>query len=227
LLLFTVGMSAESPAQTYTNSISVFGSYTTSSKLFHHPFASDDLLRGSYLPLDNILSGGADLRHTIDVLRIRIGLSAEIISTETDFSIPADSAHTIPGTDGFTAIPLELSGYFSFPVGSDVLHLYMGGGGGMYIGSRRYTYAGAVAPSISRKPGFGIQVLTGFEYDILPRVTLRSELKFRDIQFETSNQFGTTSTIYQGMAVVLNQEPFSSKIHIDGITLHLGVAVNF
>src|SRR5436309_4747233 len=65
------------------NSISLFGGFITSSKLFQHPNDADDIVRNQYLPLNNVWSGGFDFRHDIRALRIEIGLSMEFI-TKTD-----------------------------------------------------------------------------------------------------------------------------------------------
>ncbi|MBI1806790.1 MAG: hypothetical protein HYR76_07055 [Ignavibacteria bacterium] len=227
ITLSIVLSSTSSFAQDHPYDLAVFGTFTTSSKLFHHPNDADELLRSAFLPLNNVFSAGIDLRRSFEALRIQIGISIEYLKkTETSY-VPDSSSTLIPVKDGFTAIPIELSGYFIIPVGTDDLHLYMGGGGGMYIGSRQYEYAGTSAAIIGRKVGYGIHILSGLQYALHPRVSLRSELKFRQIQFENMNKFVEDTALYNGVAVALDPEPFSSRIDIDGMTLSLGLVFHF
>ena len=221
LLALIFCASAEAQEQTYA--ISAFGTFTTSSKLFYHPNDPDDLRRGQYLPLDNAFSGGIEVRRELPSLRIRVGLSIEIISKKETINLPSASTF-IPVNDGFVAVPVELSGYFMIPVGSDHTYMYMGGGIGAYFGNRIYEFPGARAETVGRSPGFGIHVLTGFEYDAEERISLRTEIKFRDVQFESVNQFIQPSITYRGSVIPLNQEPQTSRINIDGMVVSFGLA---
>ena len=204
-------------------SIMLFGGLTTSSKLFHHPNDPDELLRSQFFPFENIFSAGIDARRNFEDLGVQIGLNVEYISKNTTSSIPAP-AGTVQVTDGLIAFPVELTGYFYIPVGSDRFHVYMGGGTGAYIGSRTYEYAGAVAQTVERTAGFGIHILSGVEYDLTPEVSLRSEIKFRDVQFETVNRFTQFAAFDQGSTLTLDQDPLPSRINIDGMHLSLGIA---
>lgn len=216
-----------SRAQERTNSVELFGTFIGSSKLFHHPEDSDELVRSQFLPLNDIFSAGVDVRHIIEDLRIQVGVSVEYISKTDVISIPLSSSGSVPVRDGFTAIPVELSGYFFIPLGDEKLRFYMGGGGGAYFGTRRYTFAGAEAVPVERNIGYGIHVLSGAQYALGEAVSLRSELKFRDVQFETTNRFEQLSATYLGRTILLDQTPLRSRINIDGMTLTLGLVFRF
>jgi hypothetical protein len=218
LLLIILCGSAEVSAQDNLYCVSIFGSLTTSSKLFPHPQDSDELRRGQFLPLDNIFSGGIDIRRSFPEIRIQAGFSIEYLTRSYESSVG-----TISTRDGYTAIPIELTGYFHIPVGTPTLLFYMGGGIGLYIGSRNYEYAGVSAPTINRTAGAGIHVLSGLEYDFFSRLALRSEVKFRDIQFETTNQFRTDTAFFGNQVLPIDQTPFTSRVHIDGIMLAFGI----
>lgn len=221
LLALILCTSAE--AQEHTYSISAYGAFITSSKLFHHPNDPDELRRGQYLPLDNLLSGGIDIRRELPSLRVRLGFSIEYLIKNEVINLPSASVF-IPVNDGFVAIPVELTGYFMIPVGSDHTHMYMGGGVGAYFGNRVYEFPGARAETVGRSPGLGIHVLTGFEYDAGEKISLRTEIKFRDVQFESVNQFTQPSVTYRGSVIPLNQEPQTSRINIDGMVVSFGLA---
>lgn len=218
---------AASPAQEQPYSLALFGTFISTSKLFHHPDDPDQIIRSQFLPLDDIFSAGLDLRRNFEQFRVQVGLSAEYISKTEMVSIPLTSTVSIPARDGFTAIPIELSGYFLIPLGDRKLQIYMGGGGGIYLGTRNYRLGEAEAPTVDRNTGYGIHVLSGIEYWIRPAVSLRSDLKFRDVQFETINRFESLSTTYLGRTIPLDQTPLQSRVNIDGMTVTLGIVVHF
>lgn len=214
-------------AQEHAYSLSAGGSFTTSSKLFHHATDPDEFIRSQFQPLDDIFGATIDVRRTIEAIGIQIGLSIEYLSKTETFNAPITTARPVSSVDGFTALPIELSGYFDIPVGDETIRLYMGGGGGIYLGNRRYAIANVDAPTVGRNVQLGIHVLSGAEYTLSPGFALRSELKFRNVQFETTNKFQQATAQYQGRFISLPQEPIVSRINIDGMMLTLGLAYRF
>lgn len=207
-------------------SLALSGSFTTASKVFTRPADPDEFLRSQFFPLDGIFSAGIDLRRALPPGNLQLGLGVEYLTRSTTTSVPYGSV-SLPVTDGFAAIPVELTGYFYIPIGTDVLRVFMGGGTGLYFGRRRYEYGGTPAETTERRTGFGIHVLTGAEWFIGGAFSLRSEVKFRDVQFETVNQFLRPSTFYQGTTIPLPSAPIPSRINIDGIVLSFGIACHF
>jgi opacity protein-like surface antigen len=203
-------------------SVAAFGGITTTSKLFANPDARDDIMRGTYTPIDPVFGAGLDVRTTIPALGLRFGLGAEYIARTVSSSAP-NTSPAIPIEDGYAAVPVELTAYFSIPVGGEAVDFYLGGGVGVYLGERKYTYAGVEAETIDRNIQPGIHVLTGIEYSVGDALALRSEVKFRNIQLETTQQFPVTSTVYQGVTVPLTQDPFTSRVQVDGMYVSLGV----
>jgi hypothetical protein len=227
IVLFVFLSASTLVAQESYYQVALYGSFTTSSKLFQRTSDADENIRTQFLPLNDIFSVGIDVRQKVEAFDIQIGLNVEYLSKTESFTVPISSNKTIPVIDGFTAIPVELSGFFVIPVGSEVFQIYMGGGGGVYLGSRRYEYAGANAITIERKPGYGIHILSGAQYRLTPTFSFRSEIKFRDVQFETVNRFTQPYTFYRGTAVTLDPLPFSSRITIDGMALNFGLVYHF
>ena len=226
LLVLTLLVSAAAPGQESSFNLEIFGSFTTSSKLFPHANDPDELNRSFFLELDNIFHTGIELRRSITSQGIQIGLGAEYVQKTEVINVPASSGN-IPARDGYRVIPIELTGYFQLPIGNETIHVYIGGGGGLYFGTRFYEFASVGAPAIDKKPGFGIHVLSGLEYSLNRSFSLRSEIKFRDVQFESVNQFSQATVTYNSSTITLDQTPFSSRFNIDGMTLRLGLAYHF
>jgi len=204
-------------------SVAFFGTLTTSSKLFPNPNAQDDFLRGTYSPINSVFSVGIDVRGDIPEIGLRVGLSSEYISSTLAGSVP-NTGGTIPVEDGYRAVPVELTGYFRIPVGGESINFYMGGGGGVYFGGRRYLYAGAEPERIRDDLNVGIHVLSGLEVSLGGRTAIRTELKFRNVQLETTQRFTSPSTVYRDATVPLPQETLHSRIQIDGMNLVVGIA---
>jgi len=222
--MFMGGVVVSAQEQHY--SVTAFGTFTTSSKLFYHPNDIDEFTRGQFFPLDNIFSVGIEVRMNIPALRTQLGLSVEYISKSELINVPLSSV-TIPLEDGFRAFPTELTGYFMIPFGGEHIQMFMGGGVGVYPGIRTYDYAGAKAVPVEHSIGAGIHVVSGIEYVLNKQFSLRSTFKFRDVQFESVNRFTKATTTYNGTAVTLSSEALPSRINIDGMVVTVGIAVHF
>ncbi|MBU2636763.1 MAG: outer membrane beta-barrel protein [Bacteroidetes bacterium] len=203
-----------SNAQDYTYSLEAKGSYTTSSKVFLHPEAADLFLRGKYLMLENIYGVGIDIRRKVDNSYLRIGFSIEYLEKTENY--PATKTQ-----DAFLAIPVELTGFFYIPITGKSFDIYMGAGVGLYFGERRYTFYNVKAKVVEKKAGAGIHVQSGVDYNFYERFALRTQVKFRDLQFQSTNQFTNPGDRQ------LDLKPFTSQINIDGMTLELGLVYYF
>ena len=73
----------------------------------------------------------------------------------------------------------------------------------------------------------GIHVLGGLSYRITDRLFLQSEMKFRDLQFRTTNRFTVARIPFGSTSVQVGQEPFESRVQTDGILFQLGLGVTF
>ncbi len=213
--------------QELPNSISFFGTFTTSAKLFHHPDDINASYRNQYLPIDNIFGFGIDYRRNVNSSGFKIGLNIEYLWKIIKLSYLTNQKKQIPIADGFSAIPIELTGFFSIPIGGEKFRPSMGAGIGFYLGERIYKQANVKARTIDKKIGLGIHVISGVEYLLTSVLSLRAEVKFRDVQFGTTNKFEQATTIYDGIIVPLPYEPIESYMHIDGMILILGTTLNF
>ena len=206
-------------------SISVKGNFTTGSQLFPNPDSPDDFQRAEYFPIEDFFGYSVELKYQIPETNLAIGLSADYIRTTTSQSIA--QGFVIPVRDGYRVIPIEITGYFIIPVSGPTFGIYMGGGGGAYFGRRIYEIAGVEAQTTDQGHGFGIHVLGGLSYRFTEVFSICGEMKFRDLQFKTMNQFSAKQVLYHGVVVSLPQDPFAARVHTDGVIFQLGASLSF
>lgn len=214
-------------SQKFAHSISIFGSFTTTSKLFHHPDDKIESYRNQYLPLNNIFGIGIDYRYNFSPANIQFGLGIEYLKKIEQLTYILYQNKQVTIKDGFITIPFELSGYFRIPIGGENFKPFMGGGVGFYWGQRIYELANVQTQTIHNKFGFGIHIIGGVEYLLISNISLRAEVKFRDVQFGATNKFLQTTTTYDNMIISLPDGPFESYLHIDGMILTFGTVINF
>ncbi|MDH4069541.1 MAG: hypothetical protein OEV30_03895 [Ignavibacteria bacterium] len=203
--------------------ITAKASLTTSSQLFVNPDSPDPIEQNSFVPLENDFGGGVEVKYTFFRMNLAMSMSVEYLAT----GVTGQSASGLPVEDGYQVVPVEITAYFIVPISGPELRIFMGGGGGAYIGERVYRMGGVEAPSVGSKTGFGIHVLGGASYNITPFFALTGEMKFRDLQFDTANAFKTSHIFYNGRVIEVGTEPFSSSVHTDGVIFNLGVAFSF
>jgi hypothetical protein len=103
----------------------------------------------------------------------------------------------------------------------------MGGGGGYYFGEHIRKFGDAEVESIEREAAFGIHVSISMEYLLRDNLGLRTEMRFRDPQFNLTSRYTKEQVNYNGTTINLTQNNFSSKINVDGVTFVLGAVFNF
>jgi hypothetical protein len=223
ILSVTISQSRASEGKNF--SVSLKGSLTTGSQLFPNPNSSDDSLRAAFFSLKDIWGYGIEVRYRFPETDLAIALSADYLRTiQISSSLPGTR---IPVEDGYRVIPVELTGYFIIPISGEVLGVYMGGGGGAYFGHRIYRIGNTDAPPIDHDVGFGIHVLSGLSYRFNDIISLNAEMKFRDLQFNSVNQFSSPQVQYGPTLVNVSTKPFESLVHTDGIIFQLGVVIEF
>ena len=205
-------------------SIILRGNLTTSSLIYVTPDAADPVAQGNTFDLTGTFGYGAEIRFRIPESSIALGLSTDYIkSSGTDVL----GGTGIPVTDGYTAVPVEFTGYFIIPLSTEYFGVYMGGGAGMYFGTRNYSIAGIQAVTVQNTPGFAIHVLGGVSYRFMNSLQGMFEMKFRDLQFQSVNQFKEQSIRWQGTVINVSTQPFNSRVETDGIVFQIGIAYTF
>ncbi len=202
------------------------GSLTTSSEIFLNPDASDPVARSASFTINETFGYGVELKYMLPESHLAIGVSADYIRASGRNDLAVYPLRSVPVEDGYRVIPVELTGYFLIPASGPTVGIYMGGGAGVYIGERLYRFGGVDAPSTKTGTGFGIHVLGGVSVRLAQRFSVLAEMKFRDLQFQTTNRFNTSQIRYGGALITVSQEPFDSSVHTDGIVFQLGAAFN-
>ena len=205
----------------------VKGNLTTSSQIFLNPDAADIITRQQSLALTDFFGVGVEVKYHISETNIAVGISADYIRARASTSLPVYPRQEIPVEDGYTVIPVEMTGYFIIPLSGETFGVFMGGGGGLYFGKRTYLLGETEAPLLDSTPGFGIHVLGGVSYRIFGGVEAVFEMKFRDLQFESRNSFKESSIHYNNLVVNVSKQPFKSRTQTDGIVFQLGIAYSF
>jgi hypothetical protein len=72
----------------------------------------------------------------------------------------------------------------------------------------------------------GIHVLTGLDFSLTSILRIRSELKFRDPQFDVRNTFNQSSVVYDGVRIRLDQNPATTRINLNGIAYSAGLVLS-
>jgi opacity protein-like surface antigen len=228
--LFVVGvltMASSTWAQERSFSVALKASLTTASRLFTDPSSQDVLQRSQYYALEDFFGYGVELRYQLPETHLALGLSAEYIETTISHSMFLSTTKSVPVEEGYIAIPVELTGYFLIPVSGHTFGVFMGGGVGGYFGKRIYKLGDTEAATTRPGHGFGIHVLGGLSYRFTEWFSLSAEMKFRDLQFQTTNQFATSLATYQGMPITVSRAPKDARVHTDGVIFQLGTVFNF
>lgn len=226
LVMSTLLCVAREPGRAQERTFSVFlkGNLTTTGRLFPNPEATDPLARAQSYGFADFFGYGFEVQYHIAGTTLSLGVSADVIRSAQSRTIIAVAQRVVPAEDGFRIFPVEFTGYFRIPITEGSFGVFMGGGVGVYFGERQYSLAGLDAPALSNTPGYGIHVLGGVQYRLTDRLSLSTELKFRDAHFESTNTFTQPQVRYGDIIVNLPQKPFLSSIHTDGMVVQLGAA---
>lgn len=224
VFILTIIFSEMLPASNRQHSTTFFGSFTSSSKLFHHSNDSDPFLKNQFISFDNIFGIGIDHRITFTQKNFSLGLSFEYLTSKAQESHQIIFSEEFTISDGFYAIPIELSVYYSIPLGFKSFNFFMGGGIGLYLGGRLLEINNQKIQTARCSPGAGIHITTGWDYDIFANVSVRNEIKFRDVQFSSQlkNQYTEKSS-----SLPITIESTDSRMSIDGLQLTLGLVLKW
>jgi len=231
LLLFIVLSTDLFGAERTTKySVALKGTYTSSSKLYPTPEATREDLQSLSIEYNDLIGFGLEVRRQLGSESIEVGVGVEFLTTSKSGWGTGPSgtpAVQLPIEDGYRFLPIELTGYAVLPFSSETVKFYIGGGGGLYYGDRVYRVVNRTAQTVESHSAFGIHVLTGVDYFIDRFLSFRGEMKFRDPQFDITSMFTDPQVEYNGRTYRLSQQPFTSRVNLDGLVLTLGIVLNF
>ncbi len=127
----------------------------------------------------------------------------------------------VPVNDGFSLLLVELNGYFNIPILDGGWNIYLGGGPAHYFGRRNLQIGNSEANTPLVTAG-GIQVSAGVPFKFTDYVGLRSEMKSRSPEFNTTSSFSSPTTTYNGTEVSLPKTQYG-KVDLDGDDFTLGL----
>jgi hypothetical protein len=226
IIFFLAILSERIEAQGQRYNISLSGLYITSSKIYHSYDDVDPLKRDQFFTISDIFGIGLDFRREFNDLRLQLGIRIEYIETSEIIDYTVSPSTSVAVKDGFRAIPIEITGYFLLPIPLPKWKFTVGAGCGLYWGSRKYSFESLSPEPLERKIGGGIHVVSGIEFPINDFFALRTEVKFRDVQFWSSEKFKEKFITSRGQIIALNNKDINSKILIDGILISAGIVYN-
>ncbi|MBI5646186.1 MAG: outer membrane beta-barrel protein [Ignavibacteriae bacterium] len=213
---------AATHGQDRPQSICAFVNGVASARLYTSPFSNDEIERNSAIDFGFVFSGR--LAYSYQLSRsTRIQLSAEYLETQT----ATRDYNATTFTDGFNMYAIEGAVLFILPFTGERFQIFLGGGGGLYLGSRRYEVAGIASAATRSVPAFNILTVFGMEYFVFPSLSIQMEFRFRDPLITPSNVFEQPSVLSNGVHYPLDQRPFRSRVNVNGNVYSAGVSFHF
>lgn len=230
VLLFFIFI-INTPAQYSDNQfgLSLSWNYTTTARLFLNPNAIQKVIREENIEIEDIYSGAVELRYRLSE-SVMVGIGTEYIDKKSKFRNIVGSPPQLSGievSEGFKLIPIEISGYYFIPFSTESLKFYMGGGLGVYFGTYIRNFLDVGLETVDRQFSWGIHGRLGMDYMVTRFFSVRGEMKFRDPEFEITSKYNKERFIYQNNAISLPQEPFTTKVNIDGVTFAINAVLHF
>jgi opacity protein-like surface antigen len=206
-----------------------FIDYTTSARIYPASRDADPSISSSYNSFSGFLSPGGDVRVVLNRSNI-VGLTTQHLTSEQAiYSIygynQSGQYVCVPVNDGFSIWLVELNGYFNIPILGERWNIYLGGGPALYFGKRNLQIGNAEANSLWVTAG-GIQVSAGVSFRFTDHLGIRSEMKFRSPEFNTTSSFNSPVTTYNGLQVALPKTQYG-KVNLDGDDFVLGLFWEF
>lgn len=202
--------------------------FTTSADIYLNPNASDPEVRNKSFLVEDIWNPGIDVRYRFTSEFI-LGINVEYIKkTSNQPNLTAfigNQLYTFEVEDGFSTIPIELTAYYFFPFSTTHFKFLMGGGVGYYHGEFIRNFSNVDLEVTQRKISFGILVCTSLDYMILDYLSARLEMKFRNPQYNVTSKYTKTEIEYQGNTIDLPENPFETKVDINGLTFVFGLVL--
>lgn len=206
----------------------LIGTLSTGGETLPDPSSPGAILRQKLPSFGTGYGYGAEMRFRFPSSNIAIGLSVDRSSASVSTTNRSSSGYFTNAydvEDGYRATAAEITGYFYIPVGGASFSLFMGGGCGGYWGERVYRMAGVTAQTTASRPGFGIHVLGGMGYMVTPHWTAVFTMKFRDLQFESTNAFSIARIPVGSTSIQVGTTPFNARVQANSVLFSLGLMI--
>jgi outer membrane protein W len=209
--------------------IAVNAVYTTSVDIFLNPNSSNSEVRNKSYTLENIWNLGLDIRYRFTnefILGLNIEYMKKTAAVPNLTAFVGNQVFVFEVEDGFSAVPIELTAHYYFPFSTEDFKFMMGGGVGYYIGEFIRKFQEVELEITQRKFALGLHVSASMDYIIIENLSARFEMKFRNPQYTITSKYSQSEVTYQGNVIQLPENPFDTKVDINGLTFIFGFVVN-
>ncbi len=214
-------------------SLQVYGTYISSSALQNDPKSLDPIEMNNLVDLKGGYGYGVefDYKPVLWNLDLTFYLSTEYFKlNENDLILQFQqdtSFYNVSMVENFYMIPIEFGAKWDLPVSTNSFKVYIGGGAGVYFGDKTRTLGGFLQThTISTRPGFSVNILTGLQYYLERNLCADFELKFREGWFDVQSSYSVDNINVNGTTLSLDN-PSYNRIIVDGVRLSLGLKYNF
>jgi hypothetical protein len=213
-------------------SVSLYGTYISSSELLNNPRSTDPFERDASIDLPGGYGYGAEFDYEPPLfdLGLTFYLSTEYFkSSSNELVLKLDNGEdkeSVRIYESYSVIPLETGIKWSLPVSTENFKIYIGGGGGIYFGDRTRIMLNLSSTNVEKKPGFNVNVLSGLEYYVARNLSANFEFKFREAVFDVESKYNTSVITINGIQFAL-ENPFYTRFIVDGVRLSAGLKYQF
>lgn len=213
-------------------SVQIFGTYVSSAELQNDINSPIEFLRDASVELSGGYGGGGEISFNpgFSNLGISFYFSSEYLKVNDNellMRLVQDSNNVnIRIAEEYTLIPLEAGLKWRLPVSTERFKIFIGGGAGVYFGDRTRTIGGLQSHTVTKKPGFSMNVLAGLEYFVSGNFSVDFEFKFREASFDNESRFDSDFVYANGYSFRVDN-PIYSRFIVDGTRLSAGLKYHF
>jgi len=213
-------------------SIQLFAAYVSAAELQDNIASEIYFIRDVSVEMNGGYSYGAELTYdpsfsNFDVMFYVSTEYLKVKDNEMKLRLENDTAFsTVLFTEEYKILPIEAGLKWRLPVSSERFKIFIGGGGGMYFGSRTRSIGPYNSTNISKKPGYSLNIMAGLEYFFERNLSVNFEFKFREASFESKDSFPVSTLTVNGNTYSISN-PINSRIMADGTRISAGLKYNF
>lgn len=212
--------------------LKAFATYVSSAELNNNIKSNVSFVRDASIELNGGYGYGGEVTYNpgFSVFDVVFYFSSEYLKVKDDellLRFENDSAtNVVRFTEEYKLIPLEAGIKWYLPVSTERFKIFIGGGAGIYFGSRNRFVGPYYTSNLSKKAGYSMNVLAGLEYFVERNLSLDFEFKFREASFESMDRFNEDLITINGNVYSMDN-PLHSRLLIDGTRLSIGLKYHF
>lgn len=212
--------------------LKVFATYVSSAELQNNIKSSISYVRDASIELNGGYGYGGEITYNpgFSLFDVLFYISSEYLKVkDNDLVIRFENdsaANVVRFTEEYKLIPLEAGIKWNLPVSTERFKIFIGGGAGLYFGTRNRLIGPYFTTNLNKKAGYSMNVLAGLEYFVDRNLSLDFEFKFREAFFESMDRYNEDLIQINGNIYSLDN-PLHSRLLIDGTRLSIGLKYHF